>query len=93
MVSLSKALRVWWKCAQRYSNFANILVEVIVANQDVQKVADNINDVEEFGDLPPQLLHRLSQILSKRRVLTPRTLQLFLRSEFDAINIYDCGSE
>ncbi|KAL3707927.1 UV-damaged DNA-binding protein rad7 [Talaromyces marneffei ATCC 18224] len=56
-----------------------------------KKVADNINDVEEFGDLPPQLLHRLSQILSKRRVLTPRTLQLFLRSEFDAINIYDCG--
>lgn len=70
-----------------------LLVEVIEANEDVQKVADNINDVEEFGDLPPQLLHRLSQILSKRRVLTPRTLQLFLRSDFDAINIYDCGSK
>lgn len=58
----------------------------------MQKVADNINDVEEFGDLPQQLLHRLSQILSKRRVLTPRTLNLFLRPDLDFIEIYDCGS-
>ncbi|KAH8698267.1 DNA repair protein Rad7, protein [Talaromyces proteolyticus] len=56
-----------------------------------KKVADNINDIEEFGDLPSQLLHRLSQILSKRRVMTPRTLQLFLRADLDSINIYDCG--
>ncbi|KAE8349260.1 hypothetical protein BDV28DRAFT_64175 [Aspergillus coremiiformis] len=54
-----------------------------------KKVADNINDVEEFGDLPSPLLHRLSQILSKRRVLTPRTLNLFLRPDLKSINIYD----
>lgn len=58
----------------------------------VQKVADNINDVEAFGDLPPFLLGRLSQILSKKRVLTSRTLELFLQSESDTIAIYDCGS-
>lgn len=57
-----------------------------------RRVADNINDVEEFGDLPSQLLHRLSQILSRRRVLTPRTLNLFLRPDLDSINIYDCAS-
>ncbi|KAE8394784.1 hypothetical protein BDV23DRAFT_146363 [Aspergillus alliaceus] len=54
-----------------------------------KKVADNINDVEEFGDLPSPLLYRLSQILSKRRILTPRTLNLFLRPNLDSINIYD----
>ncbi|KAB8068337.1 leucine rich repeat protein [Aspergillus leporis] len=54
-----------------------------------KKVADNINDIEEFGDLPSQLLLRLSQILSKRRVLTPRTLNLFLRPGLDSIDIYD----
>lgn len=59
----------------------------------LQKVADNINDIEEFGDLPPALLDRLSQILSKRRALTPRTLDLFLRSDLDTISIYDAGSE
>jgi DNA repair protein RAD7 len=58
----------------------------------LQKVAENINDIEEFGDLPSQLLHRLSQILSKRRVLTPRTLNLFLRSDLESIDIYDCAS-
>ena len=58
-----------------------------------QKVADNINDIDEFGDLPQQLLDRLSQILSKRRVVTPRTLELFLRSDVDKIAVYDCGSK
>ena len=58
----------------------------------MQKVADNINDIEEFGDLPSPLLHRLSQILSKRRALNSRTLNLFLRPDLDSINIYDCAS-
>ncbi|KAL3477845.1 hypothetical protein BJX99DRAFT_118542 [Aspergillus californicus] len=56
-----------------------------------KKVADNINDIEEFGDLPWQLLRRLSQILSKRRALTPRTLNLFLRPDLRSIDIYDSG--
>lgn len=59
----------------------------------LQRVADSIKDVEEFGDLPPALLNRLSKILSKRRVLTSRTLDLFLRPDVDAIAIYDCGSK
>lgn len=58
----------------------------------LQKVAENINDVEEFGDLPPPVMHRLSQILSRRRAVTPKTLDLFLRPEHKEINIYDCAS-
>lgn len=57
-----------------------------------QKVADNINDVEEFGDLPPPVMLRLSQILSRRRAVTSKTLDLFLRPEHKEINIYDCAS-
>lgn len=56
-----------------------------------KKVADNIQNIEEFGDLPRQLLHRLSQILSKRRIITSRTLNLFLRPDLDSIDIYDCA--
>lgn len=62
-----------------------------LAEMCTKKVAENIDDVEEFGDLPSPLLHRLSQILSKRRVLTPRTLNLFLRPELHSIDIYDCA--
>lgn len=57
----------------------------------VRKVADVVNDVEDFGDMPESLLDRMSQILSKKRVLTPRTLNLFLRDDVDHIDVYDCG--
>jgi len=57
----------------------------------VKKVADVVNDIEEFGDLPQNLLDRLSQILSKKRVLNPRTLQLFLQPGIDRIAVYDCA--
>lgn len=57
----------------------------------VVKVAENINDVEELGDLPQNLLDRLSQILSKRRVLTSHTLDLLLKPDLDKIAIYDSG--
>ncbi|KAL1968473.1 hypothetical protein VTN77DRAFT_1683 [Rasamsonia byssochlamydoides] len=79
---------------QNQSNLLDGLVQqgaLSLVEMCTKKVADNINDVEEFGDLPPQLLRRLSQILSKRRVLTPRTLQLFLRPNLDTIDIYDCA--
>jgi len=57
----------------------------------VKKVADVVNDIEEFGDLPQSLLDRLSQILSRKRVLNPRTLQLFLQPGTDRIAVYDCA--
>lgn len=59
----------------------------------VQEVANNIHEVDEFGDLPQSLLHRLSQILSRRRVITSRTLDLFLRPDLENIDVYDCGSK
>ncbi|PGH05864.1 hypothetical protein AJ79_06706 [Helicocarpus griseus UAMH5409] len=57
----------------------------------IKKVADHIHDIEEFGDLPPDLVLRLSHILSKRRALTSRTVDLFLRGDTTAVDIYDCG--
>ncbi len=59
----------------------------------INEVANNIHDVEEFGDLPQSLLNRLSQILSRRRVITSRTMDLFLRPNIESIDIYDCGSK
>ncbi|RMZ91064.1 hypothetical protein DV736_g1704, partial [Chaetothyriales sp. CBS 134916] len=57
----------------------------------VRKVADVVTDIDDFGDMPQRLLDRLSQILSKKRVLTPRTLRLFLRADCDTIDVYDSG--
>ena len=57
----------------------------------VRRVANVVHDIEDFGDMPRDLLERLSQIFSKQRVLTSRVLQLFLNADLDRISIYDCG--
>jgi DNA repair protein RAD7 len=57
----------------------------------IELVAANINEIDEFGDLPPKLLKRLSEILSKRRIITARTLDLFLRPDLDTVSVYDCS--
>ncbi|KAL8970240.1 MAG: hypothetical protein Q9183_001615 [Haloplaca sp. 2 TL-2023] len=83
--------------AKRRQNQSNILDGIVhdgaASLQDlcIKTVADNVHDIEEFGDLPPKLLKRLSQIFSKRRVLTARTLDLFFRADMDTIEITDCG--
>jgi DNA repair protein RAD7 len=65
---------------------AKSLVEICV-----RRVAANIVDIEEFGDLPQSLLDRLSQILSQKRALDPRTLELFLQADSTRIAIYDAA--
>ncbi|KAI5284240.1 hypothetical protein KEM54_001497 [Ascosphaera aggregata] len=57
----------------------------------VKHVADNIYNIEEFGDIPPRLRLKLSQILSKRRAINSRTLRLFTRSDCSSLDIYDCA--
>ncbi|KPI45910.1 DNA repair protein rhp7 [Cyphellophora attinorum] len=57
----------------------------------VRKVADVVHDIDDFGDMPDTLLDRLSQILSKKRVMSPRVLNLFLRDDVDHIDVYDCA--
>ncbi len=59
----------------------------------IEKVADHHLDIEEFGDLPDMVLERLSEIFSKRRVLNPRTLALFLRPDLNTVVINDCACE
>lgn len=57
----------------------------------IEKVAEYNTDIDEFGDLPESVLERLSEIFSKRRVIDPRTLRLFLRPDLDTIAIHDCA--
>ena len=57
-----------------------------------QKIIDNIQDVEEFGDLPLALMDEMSRLMSRRRILTSKTLDLLLRPDHDKIALYDCGS-
>lgn len=56
----------------------------------IEMVADHHLDLEEFGDLPETVLGRLSEIFSKRRVIDPRTLRLFLRPDLNTVAVHDC---
>jgi DNA repair protein RAD7 len=55
----------------------------------VETLAKNVDQAEDFGDLPPALIDRLAAILSKKRLLNPTTLDLFLKPDRDTVTVYD----
>ncbi|KAF2173292.1 hypothetical protein M409DRAFT_17234 [Zasmidium cellare ATCC 36951] len=57
----------------------------------IAKVAQHHDDVDEFGDMPQPVLERLGEIFSKKRVLRPKTLPLFLRPDLDAVMIHEAA--
>jgi DNA repair protein RAD7 len=57
----------------------------------VEKVANHSTDVEDLGDLPEGVTDRLAEIFTKKRVMKPKALQLFLRPDMQRISIHDCA--
>ncbi|KAJ3316852.1 hypothetical protein HDU93_004255, partial [Gonapodya sp. JEL0774] len=53
-------------------------------------ICDNIEDVEEFGDIPQPVKIRIGQILSKHRTLSTSNVRLFLTPTDDAVKLTDC---
>ncbi|KFZ08066.1 hypothetical protein V502_09560, partial [Pseudogymnoascus sp. VKM F-4520 (FW-2644)] len=60
-----------------------------LVSQCVSTLANNVHRAEDFGDLPPVLVDKLAQLLSKRRMLDSRTLDLFLKPGVANITAYD----
>ncbi|KAI9140510.1 hypothetical protein BKA69DRAFT_506123 [Paraphysoderma sedebokerense] len=59
-------------------------------NLCVKLICDHILDVEEFGDISPTALEKISKIICKHRKLDENTVRLFVGPEYDAIRLYDC---
>lgn len=57
----------------------------------IEKVAKHIDEVDDFGDLPKQLLDQITRILSKRRAITSHTQFLFLRPDYEEVILHDCA--
>ncbi|KAL8674679.1 MAG: hypothetical protein Q9168_000911 [Polycauliona sp. 1 TL-2023] len=76
------------------SKLDGIILDGAVSLQDlcIKTIANNIHDVEEFGDLPQKSIQTLGHILSKKRVITSRTLPLFLRPDLESLEMTDCGA-
>jgi DNA repair protein RAD7 len=57
----------------------------------IEKVAKHHDDLEELGDVPQPVVERLSEIFSKKRVMKPRTLRLFLRPDLHDVVVHDAA--
>ncbi|KAF1989014.1 DNA repair protein-like protein Rad7 [Aulographum hederae CBS 113979] len=58
----------------------------------IDVVAKHHADVDGLGELPRSLLNKLSMIFSKKRVLNPKTLRMFLKSGLDGLELHDCAN-
>ncbi|KAI1798770.1 RNI-like protein [Daldinia bambusicola] len=57
----------------------------------VEMLANNIHLADDLGDLPLPAIDRIARQLSKRRLMGPNTLNLFLQPQTQDIMIYDGG--
>ncbi|OTB06125.1 hypothetical protein M426DRAFT_118648 [Hypoxylon sp. CI-4A] len=57
----------------------------------VETLANNVALADDLGDLPPVAIDRISRQLSKRRLLNPGTLPLFLNPQLDELTLYDAA--
>lgn len=57
----------------------------------IEKLVEEHEVLSTLGDLQPQLLERLAQIFAKKRVLTSKTLKLFMRPTVNTISIHDAA--
>ncbi|KAI0471891.1 DNA repair protein-like protein Rad7, partial [Xylariaceae sp. FL0804] len=54
-----------------------------------ETLAKNIELADSLGTMPPGLIDRIARLLSKRRLLGPKTLPLFLQPDNDVFKVYD----
>lgn len=55
----------------------------------IEMLANNIDLADDLGDLPSKLIDRIARTLSKKRLMNPQTLDLFLRPDVEDLMIYD----
>ncbi|KAJ3088228.1 hypothetical protein HK102_009238 [Quaeritorhiza haematococci] len=56
----------------------------------IKVVADCIEDVEEFGDIPDEMRTQISKIISRHRQLNNQTVKLFLGPTELVVELFDC---
>lgn len=57
----------------------------------IETLAKNIDLADDLGALPPNLIDKVARALSKKRLLDPVTLNLFLQPEAQDVAIYDAA--
>lgn len=57
----------------------------------LEKASNYAADIQDLGDMPQRQMERLSQIFTKKRVMKPATLPLFLQPDSEQLVVADCA--
>ncbi|KJR80736.1 DNA repair protein RAD7 [Sporothrix schenckii 1099-18] len=79
------------KAQSRLLDGASLVGPKSLVTQCVEHLSKNIHLAEDLGDLPEDVIDRIARLLSKRRLLNPKTVDLFIRPTAEDICVYDCG--
>ncbi|KAH7342321.1 hypothetical protein BKA65DRAFT_290168 [Rhexocercosporidium sp. MPI-PUGE-AT-0058] len=55
----------------------------------IETVAKHVEDASSLGDLPAPMVDKVAASLAKKWLITPATLNLFLRPGYDTVTVYD----
>lgn len=55
----------------------------------IETLAKNIELADDLGEMPPQIIDKIARMLSKKRLVDPNTLNLFLQPTAQDVTIYD----
>lgn len=55
----------------------------------IETLAKNIELADDLGEMPPQIIDKIARMLSKKRLVDPNTVNLFLQPTAQDVSIYD----
>ncbi|CAK7220561.1 UV-damaged DNA-binding protein rad7 [Sporothrix curviconia] len=80
------------KAQSRLLDGASLVGPKSLVTQCVEHLSRNIHLAEDLGDLPEDVVDRIGRLLAKRRLLNPKTVDLFVRPDAEELCIYDCAT-
>lgn len=57
----------------------------------IEKLAKHSEDIDELGEMPENIMNRISEIFSKKRAMNPTTMKLFLQPDMDSVVIHEAA--
>lgn len=57
----------------------------------IEKLAKHSEDIDELGEMPENIMNRISEIFSKKRAMNSTTMKLFLQPDMERVAIHEAA--
>lgn len=57
----------------------------------IEKLAKHSEDIDELGEMPENIMNRISEIFSKKRAMNSTTMKLFLQPDMESVAIHEAA--